>query len=134
MPSITKVSESRFTQDQTTRDIIDGIVDDITALRAMTGWLFGSEVYDAANLVDAAGATTTGATITGAALGDFVLVSCSVDLQGITATAYVSAADTVKTRLQNESGGAIDLASATFRYIVIPKTTTTLAARNITKS
>jgi hypothetical protein len=84
---------------------------------ADTGWipigfLSGSATYDPPNLVDGDGATTT-VTVTGAALGDFVEASFSLDLQGITLTAWVSAADTVSVRFQNESGGALDLASGT---------------------
>ena len=84
-------------------------------------YLTGTATYDAPNLIDAAGATTT-VTVTGAALGDFVVgVSFSVDIQSITVNAYVSAADTVSIRLQNESGGAVDLASATVRVMVQPR-------------
>jgi hypothetical protein len=80
--------------------------------------MFGSATYDAASLIDGAGATGT-VTVTGAALGDLVLgLSFGVDLQGITCTAYVSAANTVSFRLQNESGGTIDLASTTVRALV----------------
>lgn len=79
--------------------------------------LTGSATYDAASLADGAGATTT-VTVTGAALGDYALVSFGVDLQGMTVTAYVSAADTVSVRIQNESGGAVDLASTTIRALV----------------
>lgn len=80
--------------------------------------LTGSKTFDAGSLVDAAGSTTT-VTVTGAALGDFVEgVSLSVDLQGITVTGWVSAADTVSVRFQNESGGTLDLASATLRVRV----------------
>lgn len=82
-----------------------------------TSRLFGSATYDAASLADGAGATGT-VTVTGAALGDFANVSFGVDLQGITCTAYVSAANTVSFRLQNESGGAVDLASTTVRAMV----------------
>jgi hypothetical protein len=74
--------------------------------------LFGTATYDPANLVDGAGATTT-VTVTGAALGDFAEATFSLDLQGITLTAWVSAADTVSVRFQNETGGTIDLASGT---------------------
>ena len=85
------------------------------------GFLFGSATYDAANLVDGAGATST-ITVTGAALGDFVVgLSYGVDLQGITLTGYVSAANTVSFRLQNETGGAIDLASTTVRAVVLKR-------------
>lgn len=78
-------------------------------------YLTGSSTYDPPSLVDGAGATTT-VTVTGAALGDFVeTVSFSLDLQGITVTAYVSAANTVSVRFQNESGATVDLASGTIR-------------------
>jgi Na+/citrate or Na+/malate symporter len=82
--------------------------------------LVGSATLDVASLVDAAGATST-ITATGVVLGDFVLVSFGVDLQGITVTAYVSAADTISVRVQNETGGTIDLASTTVRYVVFDK-------------
>ncbi len=77
--------------------------------------LEGSLVWDPANLVDGAGETSSGITVTGAAFGDFVDVAAPYDLQGITATAYVSAANTVKIRVQNETGGAINLASGTWK-------------------
>ena len=78
----------------------------------------GTRTYDPASLIDTAGATTT-VTVTGAALGDFVpMVSFDKDLQGITVTAYVSAANTVSVRFQNESGGTLDLASGTLRVVV----------------
>jgi fructose-1,6-bisphosphatase/inositol monophosphatase family enzyme len=83
-------------------------------------FLFGSATYDAASLADGAGATST-ITVTGAALGDFAVVSAGVDLAGVTCTAYVSAANTVSFRLQNESGGVVDLASTTFRAMVIKR-------------
>lgn len=82
--------------------------------------LVAQATINPSNLADGAGETKT-ATVTGAALGDFVLVSAPYDLQGITVTAYVSAASTVSVRLQNESGGAIDLASGTWRFLVIKK-------------
>lgn len=77
-------------------------------------YLQGAATYDPANLVDGAGATTT-VTVTGAALGDFAEASFSLDLQGITLTSWVSAANTVSVRFQNETGGAIDLGSGTLR-------------------
>lgn len=73
---------------------------------------------DLASLVDAAGSSTT-ITIPGVALGDIVLgVSFAVDLAGMTVTAYVSAANTVTIRAQNESAGTVDLASTTIRIVV----------------
>jgi hypothetical protein len=42
-----------------------------------------------------------------------------VDLDGLTVTGYVSAANTVKFRIQNESGSTADLASTTMRIVVV---------------
>jgi len=76
--------------------------------------LTGSATFNAANLADGAGETTT-VTVTGAALGDFAEAALSVALAGITVNAWVSAADTVSVRFQNETTGAVDLASGTLR-------------------
>ena len=80
--------------------------------------LEGSTTWDPGSLADGAGETCPAITVTGAAFGDFVLVAAPYDLQGITCTAYVSAADTVKIRIQNESGGVIDLASGSWKVRV----------------
>lgn len=89
-----------------------GILEYIDAIR-----LSGSATYDPASLADGAGATTT-VTATGAALGDYAEASFSLDLQGITLTAWVSASNTVSVRFQNETGGVVDLASGTLRVRV----------------
>jgi len=53
-------------------------------------------------------------------LGDMVIgASLGVDLVGLTVTGYVSAANTVKFRIQNESGSTADLASATMKIVVV---------------
>jgi hypothetical protein len=73
---------------------------------------------DVASLVDAAGATSA-ITVTGVALGDIVIgLSFGVDLQGMVVTAYVSAANTVSVRVQNEAASTIDLASTTIQILV----------------
>lgn len=73
---------------------------------------------DAGSLVDGAGETDTIA-VPGVALGDMVLgISLGVDAVGITVTGYVSAANVVSLRLQNESGSAPDLASTTVKVLV----------------
>lgn len=76
--------------------------------------LTGSATFDPASLADGAGVTTT-VTVTGAALGDFAEASFSQALQGVLVTAWVSAANTVSVRFQNETGGVLDLASGTLR-------------------
>jgi len=95
------------------------VIPQALATKSLGGFLSGNAVYDPASLVDAAGATTT-ITVTGAALGDFAFVSNALDLQGILLTAYVSVADTVAVRFQNETAGTIDLGSATIEARVIP--------------
>lgn len=89
-----------------------------TSTTGLANIFYGSAVYDAGNLVDGAGVTTT-VTVTGCALGQFVIVSFSLDLQGITLTGYVSSANTVSVRFQNETTGAIDLASGTIYAIAV---------------
>lgn len=80
--------------------------------------LQGTATFDPASLADGAGTTTT-VTVTGAALGDIALASFSAALQGIMVTAWVSAANTVSVRFQNETGGALDLASGTIKAWVL---------------
>ena len=73
---------------------------------------------DAGSVADGVGETDD-VTVAGVALGDMVIgASLSVDLVGLTVTGYVSAANTVKFRIQNESGSTVDLASATLRIVI----------------
>lgn len=81
--------------------------------------LNGSIVWDPASLADGAGETSASITVTGAALGDFVIVSAPYDLEDCIATAYVQAANTVEIRLQNESTATRDLGSGTWKVRVI---------------
>jgi hypothetical protein len=81
------------------------------------GRLTGTATFDPASLADGAGATTTVA-VAGAALGDAAVASFSLDTQGITIAAWVSAANTVSVRFQNESGGTLDIASGTLKATV----------------
>lgn len=80
-----------------------------------SSWLEGSATFNPADLADGTGETTT-VTVTGAALGDFVMVSFSLDTTGLLITGWVSAADTVSVRFQHEVGGGnINIASGTLR-------------------
>ena len=73
--------------------------------------------YDPPSLAPGAGATTT-VVVNGAAPGDHAEASFSVDLQGITLTAYVSANNAVSVRFQNGTAGTLKLASGTLRVRV----------------
>lgn len=81
--------------------------------------LQATSTYNPGSLVDAAGETSSGITVTGAALGDFCEVAAPYDLQDIVATCYVQATDTVEIRLQNESGSTVDLASGSWKVRVL---------------
>ena len=70
----------------------------------------------------AAGATSdsSGITVTGAAVGDAVMVGVPAAIEaGIVVTAYVSAADTVKVRAANVTASPINPASGSFRVVVV---------------
>lgn len=82
--------------------------------------LTGSLVWDVGSLADGAGETSTGITVTGAQLGDFVDVGAPVSLQGMLAVGYVAGTDSVAIRVQNESGGVIDPVSGTW-YVKVRK-------------
>lgn len=82
------------------------------------GALRGSATWDPGSLADGVGETSAGITVTGAAFGDAVEVGAPYDLQGITCNGYVSAANTVKIRLQNETVSTIDLGSGTWKVAV----------------
>ncbi len=66
---------------------------------------------------------TIGANLDGSspacALGDFVFASCGADLQGVTVTPYVSEANKIRIRVQNETGASVDVAAATWYVVVV---------------
>jgi hypothetical protein len=89
---------------------------------AVKGVFHASGAIDPSSLIDGAGEVKT-LTVTGVALGDAVLFySAGVSLAGITVTAYVSAADTVSFRIQNESTGTLDIATSTWTVAVLDLT------------
>ena len=81
-------------------------------LDATTTWSPGT-------LTTGTGALSAAITATGASFGDFVLVSAPYDLAGLDASAYVSAANTVKIRLTNLTGASVTLASGTWKVRVV---------------
>jgi hypothetical protein len=80
----------------------------------------GSATWDAGSIADG-DEEAKEITVLGASLGDFVLVSSSVDAADLVLNAQVTAADTVTAILANNTGGAVDLASATVSALVIKK-------------
>ncbi len=89
-------------------------------------YLQASFTWDVGSLVDGAGETYgSDITVTGAALGDFVEIGCSINLQGVRVFGWVKSANTVNVRAENETGGTIDLASATFYVQVSSRSNST---------
>jgi hypothetical protein len=73
---------------------------------------------DIGDLADGAGESNTVA-VPGVKLGDMVVgMSFGVTLAGFTVTAYVSAADVVTVRVQNESGTQTNPASTTIKLVI----------------
>lgn len=77
-----------------------------------------SGALDFASTVDGATDDQTIA-LTGAAVGDLVVLGTPTPAAGTWYQAWVSAADTVTIRLHNESGAAVDPAGATFNVMVM---------------
>ena len=84
--------------------------------------LIGSATWDPGS-VSSGLATTTSVTVTGAAVGDYVVgVSHSqITTAAVVLTGQVTSANTVTVTLANFSGGAVDLASGTVRVRVVPQ-------------
>ena len=87
----------------------------------LKGLIFQSFTYDVASINDGVGETKV-VTVLGVALGDIVHVGPGIDLQDMTVSGYVQAADLVEVRVQNESGSAKNLASSTWNLIVFDVT------------
>lgn len=83
-------------------------------------YLTGSATWNAGSIADG-DEEVKEVTVTGAALGDFAIASMGVDVADLAITAAVTATNTVTCQLNNNTGGAIDLASTTVRVVVIPK-------------
>ena len=60
-------------------------------------------------------------TVTGAALGDFVLVSFSLDILDLVLTANVTATNIVTATLSNQTGAGVNLASGTLYVRILSR-------------
>ena len=100
-----------------TNGFIAGTGSTVTAILTATSTIdFGSV---------GAGATvdSSGITVTGAAVGNAVMVGAPAAIAaGLVVTAFVSATDTVKVRVANVTGTPIDPASGSFTVVVVKAT------------
>jgi len=71
------------------------------------------------NSIAAGSAATKEVTVSGAALGDFVLASLSLDIQDMMLDAQVTATNTVTAVLYNRTSAAIDILSPTLKVLVL---------------
>jgi hypothetical protein len=72
-------------------------------------------VWNPGSLVDGTGETSADIVVPGAALGlTKVEAIAPYDLAGVTCTAWVKSSEIVNVRLQNETGGTVDLASGSW--------------------
>ena len=106
----------------------------VTFLRELSDWLeilyqkvreddiVGSDTWDAGSIADG-DEEAKEVTVTGAALGDYAVASLSIDILDLVLNAQVTAANTVTCVLANNTGGAIDLDSATIYVRVFRRTT-----------
>lgn len=79
--------------------------------------LIGTATKDPANLPTGS-SDSVSVTVTGAAVGDFVQLSFSVNLAGVLLYGHVPAADSVTAIFENLTGSDVDLASGTVRALV----------------
>lgn len=82
--------------------------------------LYGSATWDAAEIADG-DEEAKEVTISGAELGDQAIASLSIDIADLVLDAQVTAAGTVTCVLANNTGGAINLDSATVYVRVFKK-------------
>lgn len=87
---------------------------------AIGGNIDDQVTWDPGSLADGAGELSAGITVNGARQGDHVQVFPPQNLQSMTVTGYVQTDDTVRIRIQNESGSTIDLASAVWHVRAFP--------------
>lgn len=92
-------------------------------ISSTTSQTFYGSNYSGKTTIDipsiAAGASTTvSITVGGAALGDIVQVSSSVDMTGLTLSGYVSGTNVAVVVISNNTASPIDIGSATYRAVV----------------
>lgn len=129
------ISTSSFSDRKDQQDVIDTIFEELERIRAsafLTGLLTGSDTWDAGEIADGDEAVKE-ITVTDAALGDFVLVSASIDVADLSLVGQVTEAGKVTVQLLNNTGGAINLDSMTVRVLVIPASIENVNAMQLTK-
>lgn len=105
MPTV-DISDKTYSQDE--RDLFGAL----TPLTASATW-------DPASILDG-DMVAVDTVVTGAALGDFVMASFSLDVADLVLSSTVTATNTVTTVLANNTGATVNLSSGTLRLRVFP--------------
>lgn len=100
-----------FVRDEGKLYVFDGTVWRLLAATSLEG----SVSWTPGTLANGGGVSSSALSVPGAAFGDFVQVAAPYDLQGVLATAYVSAANSVVIRLHNLTGAGVSLGAGTWR-------------------
>lgn len=79
--------------------------------------VFGSIAFAGATIANG-NTSSTDITLAGARMGDYVSLSYSLDLLGLTLFGYVSADNNVKVRFYNGSGGSVTIGAGTVNAVV----------------
>lgn len=80
--------------------------------------IYETATVNPASLADGAGSTIA-VTVAGAAVGDHVIAIPGADMIDVVYSASVVAANSVEVRVQNESASTRDVASSTWKFIVL---------------
>jgi hypothetical protein len=91
----------------------------ITTRTGVLTWAL--QLFNVGTVTNGSSSLSAGFTITGASLGDTVAVGAPYDLQGCTATGYVSAANTVKILVANNTGSSQTFSSGVYWEIRVSK-------------
>lgn len=97
------------------------LVNILTLGGIVKGLIYETSTVNPASLSDGAGATIS-VTVTGAALGDHVIAVPGADMTDVVWSASVISANTVEIRVQNESLSTRDIASSTWKFIIVDLT------------
>ena len=80
----------------------------------------GELTVNVPSIANGASYTSTAISVANSSLGDFVTASAGINLAGLQIGAYVESSGIVKFTLVNNTGGAVDLAAATY-YVKVTK-------------
>ena len=106
------------------------VIDDLETLRTGVAEFVGSTAWNVGSVGDQA-EVAKDITVTGAALGDFVRVSSSLDVQDLGLHAAVSATNTVTVTLTNNTQGSVDILTPTI-YVQVSSPGLVDAAADLT--